>query len=41
MNAKLPALTTHRPGDYIIERADFWAGWSELLWSGPAQPVLA
>ena len=25
----------------ILERADFYAGWSELSWFGRAQPVLA
>ena len=24
-----------------LERAAFWAGWSELSWSGRAQPILA
>ena len=24
-----------------FERADFWAGWSELSWSGCAQSILA
>ena len=37
-----------RSGDLIdhtkettLERAAFWAGWSELSWSGRAQPILA
>ena len=30
-----------RTKETILERAAFLAGWSELSWFGPTQPVLA
>ena len=40
---EVPKLWKGRLGDIketVLERADFWAGCSELSWSGRAQPIL-